>query len=145
MLLGTYPAKFVSGHRVAVPSILRRELGDKFILARWYEGCLVLIDNKSWDALFRKLVGVGQLAVLPVRDTERFILSGAFEVSPDDQGRIVIPEVLLKYSGITEDIYLIGTGDRVEIWSKELWEQKEKEIVANAAEYIEQLAKKNGK
>lgn len=145
MLLGTFPAKFVSGHRIAVPSAFRKDLGDSFILARWYENCLVLINKTGWDALYKKLVGVGQLAVRPVRDTERFILAGAFEVTSDEQGRIVIPEVLLNYSKIESDIYFIGTGDRVEIWSKELWEQKEKEVVENAAKYIEDLAKNHGK
>ncbi len=142
MLLGTYPAKFVSGHRVAVPSSLRKNLGKSLILARWYEGCLVLIDQEGWNALYKRLVGEKQLAVIPVRDTERFILAQAFEVVPDDQGRIVIPEILVKYSRFDEDIYFIGVGDRVEVWSKQLWDEKEKEVVTNAASYIEDLAKR---
>lgn len=142
MLLGTYPAKFVSGHRVAVPSILRRDLGKIFIIARWYENCLVLIDKEGWNALYKRLVGSEKLVVTPIRDTERFILSQAFEVSPDEQGRIVIPERLIEYSRIDTDIYFIGVGDRVEIWNKELWEAKEKEVVENASSYIEELAKK---
>ena len=145
MLLGTYPAKFASGHRIAVPSILRKNLGNTFILARWYEGCLVLIDREGWNALYKRLVGEERLVVTPVRDTERFILAQAFEVTPDDQGRIVIPEILIEYSGFKDDIYFIGVGDRVEIWSKDLWEAKEKEIVANAASYIEELAERHEK
>lgn len=141
MLLGTYPAKFVSGHRVAVPSVLRKDLGKTFILARWYEGCLVLIDKEGWDALYKRLIGEERLVITPVRDTERFILAQAFEVTPDDQGRIVIPERLIEYSRFNEDIYFIGVGDRVEIWNKELWESKEKEVVENAASFIEQMAK----
>lgn len=141
MLLGTYPAKFVSGHRVAVPSVLRKDLGKTFILARWYEGCLVLIDKEGWNALYKRLIGEERLVITPVRDTERFILAQAFEVTPDDQGRIVIPERLIEYSRFNEDIYFIGIGDRVEIWNKELWEIKEKEVVENAASFIEQMAK----
>lgn len=142
MLLGTYPAKFVSGHRLAVPSPLRTDLGKSFILARWYEGCLVLIDKDGWGALYKRLIGTESLMVTPIRDTERFILSQAFEAFPDEQGRIVIPEVLVRYSGFKEDIYFIGVGDRVEIWSKENWEAKEKEVTENAAKYIEELSKR---
>jgi MraZ protein len=142
MLLGTYPAKFVSGHRVAIPSVLRKDLGKSFILARWYEGCLVLIDREGWNALYKRLVGEERLVVTPIRDTERFILAQAFEVMPDEQGRIVIPERLIQYSKFSDDIYFIGVGDRVEIWSKVLWELKEKEVVENAANYIEELAKR---
>lgn len=141
MLLGTYNVKFASGHRVAVPSQLRKDLGKEFILARWYEGCLVLVDKESWNALYKRLVGSVGLIVTPIRDTERFVLGQAFEVEPDDQGRIVIPERLIEYSKLGEEIYFIGVGDRVELWDKQLWEVKEKEVVENAAKYIEELAK----
>ncbi len=143
MLLGTYPAKIVAGRRAAVPSLIRKELGQKYILARWYEGCLVLIDIKSWLAMYKRLVGDTKVIVSPIRDTERFILGSAFEVVPDEQGRIVIPERLLEYSEINEDIYFIGLGDRVEIWDKQKWEQREAGVVANSADFIEELAGKN--
>ena len=108
MLLGTYPAKFAAGHRISVPLVLRRDLGEKFILARWYEGCLVLIDINNWQSLYKRLSGNSQIIVTPIRDTERFILGSAFEVEPDDQGRIVVPEHLINYSGLKEDIYFLG-------------------------------------
>jgi MraZ protein len=141
MLLGTYPAKFASGHRISIPSQFRKELGQSCILARWYEGCLVLVGKEYWNALYQRLTGKEELIVSPVRDTERFILASAFEVFPDEQGRIVIPERLAAYSGLTEDIYFIGLGEKAEIWAKEVWEEKEKEVVKGAAEYIEKLAK----
>ena len=141
MLLGTYPAKFVAGHRIAVPSLLRRDLGEKFILARWYESCLVLIDINSWLDIYKRLSGGTNLIVSPIRDTERFILGSAFEVEPDEQGRVVVPERLAEYSKLKDEVYFIGLGDRVEIWDKESWDVKEKEVIKNAASYIEDLAK----
>jgi MraZ protein len=142
MLLGTYPAKLVVGHRIAVPSQLRRELGEKFILGRWYEGCLVLIDINRWQDLYKRLAGEKSLIVTPIRDTERFILAQSYELTPDDQGRVVVPERLIEYSGLVENVYFVGLGDRVEIWSKERWDEKEEEVIKNASAYIEQLAKK---
>ncbi|HET7098926.1 MAG TPA: hypothetical protein VFI61_01675 [Patescibacteria group bacterium] len=145
MLLGTYPAKFVAGHRVAVPLILRKNLGEKFILARWYEDCLVLIDINRWQDLYKRLGGENNLIITPIRDTERFILASAFEVMPDDQGRIVVPEMLIKYSDLSEDIYFVGLGDKVEIWNKSNWEAREAEIIKNASSYIDELSnKQNG-
>ncbi len=110
------------------------------VLARWYEGCLVLVGKEYWSALYKRLTGERNLIVSPVRDTERFILASAFEVFPDDQGRIVIPERLVEYSGLKEDIYFIGLGEKAEIWDKNTWEEKEKTVVKEAAGYIEQLA-----
>ena len=141
MLIGTYPARFASGHRISIPSQFRKELGKEYILARWYEGCLVLVGKDYWSALYKRLTGGFDLIVNPIRDTERFILGSAYEVIPDEQGRIVIPERLASYSDLKEDIYFVGLGEKVEIWDKIAWEAKEKEVVAGAAEYLEQLAK----
>ena len=104
---------------------------------------MVLVGEDYWNALYKRLTGERSLIVNPVRDTERFILASAYEVIPDEQGRIVIPERLAVYSGITQDLYFIGLGEKAEIWDKITWEAKEKEVVKDAAGYIEELAKKN--
>ena len=130
---------------MSVPSQFRKELGQSCILVRWYEGCLVLVSEESWNALYKRLVGTETLIVNPVRDTERFILGSAYNVYPDEQGRIVIPERLALYSGLTDDIYFIGLGEKAEIWDKSAWEVKEKEVIRDADKFLEELAKRNEK
>ena len=130
---------------MSIPSQFRKELGQSCILARWYEGCLVLVGEEYWNALYKRLTGGETLIVNPIRDTERFILGSAFNVIPDEQGRIVIPERLITYSGLKEDVYFIGLGEKAEIWDKNAWEGKEKEVVRDADKYLEELAKRNGK
>ncbi|HKB88248.1 MAG TPA: hypothetical protein VKC53_01225 [Patescibacteria group bacterium] len=142
MLLGTYQTKVVSGHRIAVPAPFRAQLGETYILARWYEGCLVLVGKEGWDALYKRLTGGQELIITPIRDTERFVLGSAYEVFPDDQGRIVIPQPLFDYSKVVEEVYFIGLGEKIEIWDKTAWDIKEKEVVKDAAKYIDELAKK---
>ena len=85
------------------------------------------------------------MVIEPIRQTEHFIFASAYEVSIDDQGRIVLPDRLVSYASLGEQVYFLGIGDRVEIWNKELWEEKEKKVAAEAASYIENLAKKNEK
>ncbi len=145
MLLGTYLAKFAPGRRVAVPATFRHDLGETFILAKWYEGCLVLVAKESWQALLTRLTGSQKIIVTPIRDTERFIFGSAYEAIPDEQGRIVVPERLSLYASLGEEIFFIGLGDRVEIWNKEDWEEKEKSVAKDAAGYIEELAEKEKK
>ncbi|KKQ52569.1 hypothetical protein A2865_01720 [Candidatus Woesebacteria bacterium RIFCSPHIGHO2_01_FULL_39_17] len=141
MFLGTYLAKFAAGRRVAVPAPLRRDLGESFILAKWYEGCLVLVARDSWEALLKRLTGSQKMLPTPVRDTERFIFSSAYESVPDDQGRIVIPDRLVSYANLEDELYFIGLGDRIEIWNKESWLEKEKSLAKDSAAYIEELAR----
>ena len=141
MLLGTYQVKVASNRRVFIPASLREELGEKYILAKWYEECLVLVSVSSWEALYKRLVGDQKIIISPIRDTERFILGSAYNTIPDDQGRIIIPETLASYAKITDTVSFIGLGDRVEIWEAKTWEEKQKNLAKEAVEIIENLAK----
>ena len=44
------------------------------------------------------------------------ITSSAVEVSPDKQGRILIPAWLQEAAGLEEKVLLLGNIDRVELW-----------------------------
>jgi len=143
MFLGTYLVSVTSGKRTAIPSVFRQKLGQNVILAKWYENCLVLVDNESWNALLERITGGEKMIVEPIRETEHFIFASAYEVEVDDQGRIVLPDRLVSYASLGEQVYFLGIGDRVEIWNKEVWEKKEMEVAQDAASYIESLAKKN--
>lgn len=143
MFLGTYLVRVTSGNRTAVPSIFRETLGENFILAKWYENCLVLVSKSSWSALLTRMMGEERMIIKPIRETEHFIFASAYEMVPDDQGRIIIPERLAKYANLGEEIYFLGIGDRIEIWNKESWDEQEKIVVKNASDYIEELSKRN--
>ena len=46
----------------------------------------------------------------------------AEQVEPDSQGRIRIPERLLKFAGVKQDVVLLGVNDHVELWDVARWE-----------------------
>ena len=142
MLLGTYSAKLAENHRTSIPSQLRKDLGQELIVAKWYEECLVLVHRLALNALLERIVGKNNLVTNPVRGSEHFIFTGAYEIDSDDQGRIVIPEVLIKYGHLNDDIYFLGVGDRVEIWNKNIWDERLEKIVKDAPSYIDELIKK---
>ncbi|EKE06104.1 MAG: MraZ protein [uncultured bacterium] len=141
MLLGTYSVKLASNHRTSIPSPLRKDLGQDLIIAKWYEECLVLVSKQSLNALLDRVIGTDNLITSPVRGSEHFIFTGAFEIIGDDQGRIVIPEVLIKYGHLGEDIYFLGIGDRVEVWNKDIWDERLEKITKDAPDYIDQILK----
>jgi MraZ protein len=141
MLVGQYIQKISTKGRTAVPAKFRQALGQNVIVAKWYEGCLVIVDSKSWQALLLKLTGKSEVITAPVRDTDRFILGSAFEINLDNQGRFVIPKLLREYAGLTEQAVFVGLGDRVEVWDKKGWGEREKYVQKYAGEMVEKLAK----
>ena len=70
----------------------------------------------------------------------RFIFSVACKVETDRQRRGLIPLNLKEYAGIEKDIVSIEALTRVEIWSKEKWQEyNESNIDFNS------IAEKNGR
>jgi MraZ protein len=141
MLIGSYLGNLSDARRVAVPKKFLKELGDNPILAMWYEDCLILVSSDFWERLLTRLTGGKKAVDLGVRDIERFILGSAFETEPDEQGRIVIPEILSSYANLGKDTVFVGLMDRVEIWSKAVWDEKSATLAKTTKEYIENLGK----
>ncbi len=141
MLIGSYLGTVGARRRVAVPKKFLSELGERVIIAKWYEDCLILVSDKFWEELLKRLTGGNRVINFGVRDIERFILGSAFESEPDSQGRIIIPEILSEYADLGKEIIFAGLGDRVEIWSKDKWDEKSKDLAKVTREYVEKLAK----
>ena len=141
MLIGTYLGVISDKRRVAVPKKFLMGLGNNPILAKWYEDCLILVSSDFWENLSNRLTGGKRARDLGVRDIERFILGSAFETEPDEQGRIIIPEILAEYAKFEKDICFVGLIDRVEVWPRATWDEKSTKLAQTTKEYIENLSK----
>lgn len=141
MLIGQFVSTITEKERVAFPAKFRGEIGKRIIIAKWYEGCLVAVSEKSWETLLSKIKTDVQLATMPVRETERFILGSAFEIELDSLGRFVVPKALREYAKMNKEIVFIGLSDRIEIWDKATWNKKEAFLQEHAGNFIEELAK----
>ena len=53
----------------------------------------------------------------------RMLLASAAEVTPDKQGRILIPPSLRRHAGLEKDVTIVGTDPYVEIWDTDRWNQ----------------------
>jgi len=142
MLIGQYTSKLTDKDRLAVPKKLRGDLGEEMIIARWYENCLVLVSKAGWKELLNRLSGVTGPIVSPVRDIDRFILGMAFEISLDKQGRFIVPESLLAYASIKQEVVFVGLRDRVELWAAEEWKKIEEVVQEKAFQAIEQIVER---
>ena len=49
-------------------------------------------------------------------------MSGATNVELDKQGRVNVTAPLIEYAHLEKDCVVIGTGDRLEIWSQAAWD-----------------------
>jgi len=106
--------------RIIVPSRFREELGERFITTKGLDNCLFLYPMDEWKTIEEKLRTL-PFTRADVRSFARFFFSGAAELEIDKQGRILLPPNLRDYAGIERELFVIGVGSRVEIWSSEKW------------------------
>lgn len=143
-LIGEYSGKVVAGHRVALPAVLRKVLGNSFIMTKGYEGCILIVPSTSWEKLIQPMESRSFLDH-NARDTLRFLVGSAFEVATDAQGRVVMPETLRKYAGTLYsdrkdcEIVFVGLVNWIEVWEKSRWEERASFIEENADGIAQEL------
>ena len=121
MFMSEYNHTIDAKGRLIIPSKFREVLGEEFVITKGLDGCLFVYDNQEWNAFEEKLKAL-PLNKKDNRQFVRFFLAGAAEVEVDKQGRILLPAALREFAGLEKDVVLVGVGSRVEIWSKDKWE-----------------------
>ena len=120
MFMGEYHHTIDEKGRLIIPSKFREELGEKFIITRGIENCLFVYSLSSWKKITQRLESL-PFTKKDARQFVRFFLSGATTAEFDKQGRVNITSPLISYAKLQKDCVVIGTGDRLEIWSQEDW------------------------
>lgn len=132
MFMGQYNHTIDAKGRVFVPAKFREALGEQFVVTLGLDGCLFLYPTEQWEKFAE------QLKALPgtkeARQLQRYFLAGADDLTPDAQGRILIPAKLREHAALQKEIVFVGVLGKIEIWSKERWEDNAFEDMDEAAE-----------
>ena len=121
MFMGEYNHTLDAKGRLIIPSRLRENLGDSFVVTKGMDGCLFVFPDNEWKEFEEKLKNL-PMVNKEARQFTRFFLAGAMLAEIDKSGRILLPQTLREYAQIDHETVLVGVGNRVEIWSKERWE-----------------------
>ena len=130
MLIGEYEHAIDAKGRLSMPSKLRRDMGEAFIVTKGLDGCLFAFSQEEWKNFETKLKSL-PLSDKNARNFVRFFLAGATECEIDKQGRFLIPSNLRTAANLEKEAVIIGVGTRLEIWNKEIWTSKDEEISAD--------------
>ena len=122
MYKGEYNHTIDEKGRIIVPAKLRDELGETFVITKGLDGCLWVFDNEEWEKVEEKINEL-PFNIKEARLLSRFMIAGAFDAEPDKQGRVMIPQSLREYADLKRDVVLAGVGRKLELWSKERYEQ----------------------
>ncbi len=134
--VGQYEHQMDEKGRVSLPSAFRRESDSgRFVLLQWEKPYLTLFPESKWVSVQERLLEYRRNDPRAWNQV-RLIVSNAVEVSPDKQGRILVPAGLQDAAGLSGTVLLSGNIDRVELWDPSTYS----ETVQQDAGDLEQFA-----
>lgn len=122
MLMGEFHHNIDEKSRLIVPSKFRSELGERVVITKGLDKCLFVYSENEWNKIMQKVSNL-QFTKKNVRAFERSFIGGASLIEFDKQGRINITSPLVHYADIKKECIIIGVNERLEIWSKESFDE----------------------
>ncbi len=142
MFLGRHNLTLDNKGRLSIPAKYREVLatmyGNQLVLTG-LDRCIVAYPLTEWQKFEEKARQLPSLK-RDVRNFFRGFYSAASECSLDRQGRVLIPPQLREYAGLDREVVLVGIANKMEIWSKEQWEEQSRENQSRLEEIAEELA-----
>ena len=127
--------------RMAVPSRQRELLsvmseGHIVLTVDTQAPCLALYALPEWERIEADVQALPALKPA-IKRFQRLVLGYASDLQLDGSGRILIPPALRDYAKLEKRAVLVGQGNKLELWSEDLWQQEC--VAALAADSVEEL------
>ena len=128
--IGDFPCKLDAKGRLSLPAAFKKQMlavgQENFVVKKdIFEKCLVLYPMKEWQEQVEHL----KEKINPYnREHSKFLREfhrGKAELSLDSSGRVLIPKRLLEIISAGKELILAGLDSKIEIWTKEAYENAE--------------------
>lgn len=122
--VGAYELTIDAKNRLSIPHVIRSRINydedgrSFYVVPGRQPGTLALFPDRYFEQTRRNLPPADELSDEGYA-WRQFEYSQSALLDPDAQGRILIPERLLRRAGIGREVTLIGAHDRLELWSRE--------------------------
>lgn len=137
MFFGRYDYTIDTKGRLNFPAKFREGMGESFVVLEWVDKCLFAFSIEEFERVAEKLNADELMASWDITGDW---FSTAVEVTPDKQGRILLPVQQREHAGLDKDITIIGNRNHVEIWATAEWDSRRAAITdAQRAERLRAL------
>lgn len=141
MFYGEYLHSIDRKGRLILPAkfreVAKANFIEKFYITRGLDKCLFMFSEEEWRSQENKFKAIS-FTKQQARTFNRLYFSGAAEVLPDKQGRILLQQYLKDFAHIKREVIIVGVSNRVEIWAKDEWEA----FYGNSRQSFEEIAEK---
>ena len=116
-MTGEYQHTLDTKGRLSIPARLREELGNVFYVTLSMDKCLSAYSAESWQVFSDK---VNEMPYVKQRKM-RPLFAYAAKCEIDAQGRILLPQNLRDYAGLTKNVTVVGSNNHAEFWDSDSW------------------------
>ncbi len=138
ILQGEFELNFDEKNRLMIPSDLRRTIdpegqGTAFIIT-------IGLNRKPWlylEKTYESIVSAAENDIAPNADVlafDQMYFAMAGKIEMDRAGRILVSEKMLRRTGTTREVTLIGVRNHLEIWNRSDWESQFEQNLTQMAE-----------
>lgn len=136
-MTGEFQHNLDSKGRLSIPARMREELGNVFYVTLSMDKCLSAYSAESWQAFTDR---VDEMPYVKQRKM-RPLFAYAAKCELDAQGRILLPQNLRDYAGLTKNVTVVGCNNHAEFWDSDSWTEinKIETTPENIAAVMEEL------
>lgn len=136
-MTGEYQHSLDAKGRLFIPSKLREDLGDVFYVTISMDKCLSAYSAESWQTFSDKVDAMPYVKQRKMRP----LFAYATRCELDSQGRILLPQNLRDFAGLTKNVTVVGSNNHAEFWDSDSWQPVRAEEITpeNIAAVMEEL------
>lgn len=137
MFIGRYYHTLEENNRVSLPKKFRN-IETNWIVTRGLDGGLFLFRAANFKEELEKL-SQRTFTKKAHRDFIRLMTNDAKEIIADKNGRVSLPEYLIKFAQLKKQLVVIGSYSRIEIWNQNRYHQYLEKIESQAEKLAERV------
>ncbi|MCB1730192.1 MAG: division/cell wall cluster transcriptional repressor MraZ [Halieaceae bacterium] len=136
--------------RMAMPARQREPLlsecgGQIVVTIDTQSACLAIYPLPEWERIEAEIQKLPALKPA-VKRFQRLVLGYATDLELDGSGRMLLPQPLREYARLDKKVVLVGQGNKLELWSEDLWLAERQQALEDSgpeAELPEELVSLN--
>ena len=133
---GTFDHTLDAKNRLTVPARYRAALADGVVLAMPVDQqpCVGVWRPQEYERYTER--ALAELPPLSPRlaELKRFFYGSSHDAELDAAGRIMVPSFLSEHAGLSKEVVVVGAGDRLELWTKDRWDEHRPTLLGGVAE-----------
>lgn len=138
MLIGKYYHHLEAKGRLSLPAKFR-EVNNTWIVTRGLDGCLFLLQESNFAREIEQIAH-SSLTKKANRDLVRLMTGEAAQVEVDKNGRVNLPDYLIKFANLQKNVVVVGNLQHIEIWDQDKYHSYIEQIEGQAETIAESIS-----